>query len=286
MIWRLNVTTCACEASCTDGRRRWTGAGLTNNDQCDTTAGMKREPGHRTILAKQRVTQMVDDRQQVRRPDRATGPGDTSLSVVFENELRRPSRIVEDVKRSLATNDSVGAGGVNYENVGMRFLAAVRVRSALRGSAATSSSTRWRTPRRCQPLEVDAIAAADVGLEHLVQRPREVAVVGSRRCSLRCARTTGCRSWWCPPSPTAESTTIVLWWSMVRLNSRISMPARSSGPNSRTLFWRASQLSLWMPDDHDPHVDAAPLGFDQRVDRGRIRQEVRVGDVDRARARR
>ena len=25
------------------------------------------------------------------------------------------------------------------------------------------------------------------------------------------------------------------------------MPARSNGPNSRTLLWRASQLSLWMP---------------------------------------
>ena len=26
------------------------------------------------------------------------------------------------------------------------------------------------------------------------------------------------------------------------------MPAVSSGPKRRTLFWRASQLSLWMPD--------------------------------------
>ena len=32
---------------------------------------------------------------------------------------------------------------------------------------------------------------------------------------------------------------------------------------------------------HDAHVDASPLGVDQRVDRDRIRHEVRVGDVDR-----
>ena len=59
------------------------------------------------------------------------------------------------------------------------------------------------------------------------------------------------------------------------------MPASSSGPYRRMLLWRASQLSLWMPDTmirtSTPRFFASISVSMRRF----VRHEVRVGDEDR-----
>ena len=60
------------------------------------------------------------------------------------------------------------------------------------------------------------------------------------------------------------------------------MPAASSGPYSRTLFCRASQLSLCLPATMIFTSTPRWRGLDQRVDRHLVGHEVRVRDVDRA----